>query len=61
MYNRIYKSSESQTNYSRIKENEFSSINELNYKKYLNKTNQFLQKIIIENHPSSEDLMYLLD
>ena len=61
MYNRIYKSTESQTNYSRIKENEFSNTIELNYKNYLNTTNQFLQKIIIENHPSTEDLMYLLD
>ena len=61
MYNRIYKSTESQTNYSRIKENEFSNTIELYYKNYLNTTNQFLQKIIIENHPSTEDLMYLLD
>ena len=61
MYNQIYKSIKSQGNYSRIKENEFSNTIELNYKNYLNTTNQFLQKIIIENHPSTEDLMYLLD
>jgi len=62
MYNQIYKSIPSQTDsYLRKKENNFSNSNELIYKQYLNTTNQFVQKIIIENHPSTEDLMYILD
>ena len=61
MYNQIYKSIKSQGNYSRKQENDFSNSIESNYKKYLNRSNQFVQKIIIENHPSTEDLMYILE
>ena len=57
MYNQIYKSIKSQGNYSRKQENDFSNSIESNYKKYLNSSNQFVQKIIIENHPSTEDLL----
>ena len=57
MYNQIYKSIKSQGNYSRKQENDFTNLIESNYKKYLNRSNQFVQKIIIENHPSTEDLL----
>ena len=56
MYNQIYKSIKSQGNYSRKQENDFSNSIESNYKKYLNSSNQFIEKISIENHPSTEEL-----